>query len=259
MNCFFENIFAFRVLFEFIERYAFRKFAKILIELTLNLIILYYLYVCISSERLSISRDEAASPRLTVIDEQLQSLQRQQQELRAVWELERAGVTRLQELKNQIDATTTSIAKAEREFDYNSAAVLKYGKLPELQRSLKEEEALYDKGLAAKAASAAAGNGRMLRDTVTEDDLAQIVAHWTGIPTSKLLQSEMQKLLHLQEELDKRVVGQRRATQVVAEAIQRSRAGMSDPSKPIATLAFLGPTGVGECTCITFADAVVTL
>jgi ATP-dependent Clp protease ATP-binding subunit ClpB len=211
-------------------------------------------------EKLSVSRDEKTSPRLTAIDAQLQSLQRQQQELRTKWDQERAGVTRLQELKNQIDAATTAIAKAEREFDYNAAAILKYGTLPELQQKLKEEERLYDSAqLAALAAGngaeggaggGAAGAGKMLRDTVTDDDIALIVSSWTGIPITKLQESEMKKLLKLQEELDKRVVGQRRATQVVAEAIQRSRAGMSDPSKPIATLAFLGPTGVGKSLCV---------
>ena len=190
------------------------------------------------------SRDEANSPRLAAIDSQLEVLQRQQQELRSKWELERAGVTRLQELKNQIDTTITAIAKAEREYDYNEAAILKYGKLPDLQKKLAEEEALYDAHHAEK--QKLQEGERMLRDTVGEDDIAHIVASWTGIPVSKLMEGEMQKLLKLQEQLDKRVVGQRRATQVVAEAIQRSRAGMSDPTKPIATLAFLGPTGVGK-------------
>lgn len=194
------------------------------------------------AERHSVSRDEATSPRLAAIDAQLATLQRQSADLRAKWELERAGVTRVQELKNQIDATTTAIAKAEREFDYNQAAVLKYGKLPELQKKLAEEEALVD----SKAKEATKDEEKMLRDTVGEDDIAHIVSAWTGIPLSKLMEGEMKKLLRLQEELEKRVVGQPRATQVVAEAIQRSRAGMADPTKPIATLAFLGPTGVGK-------------
>lgn len=176
---------------------------------------------------------------MTVIDEQIKTLQRQQEELQRRWELERAGVTRLQELKNQIDSTLTAIAKAEREYDLNNAAVLKYGTLPELQKELKKEEELY-------ATNGVAQTNRMLRDTVSEDDIAQIVATWTGIPMNKLLESEMQKLLTMQEQLDSKVVGQSQATKVVAEAIQRSRAGMSDPSKPIATLAFLGPTGVGK-------------
>jgi ATP-dependent Clp protease ATP-binding subunit ClpB len=191
-------------------------------------------------ERLSVGRDEEeGSLRLSQLDSQITSLQRQQADLKGRWELERAGVTKIQEIKNQIDATMTGIAKAEREYDLNTAAILKYGTLPDLQKQLKTEDELYSK-------QGSQTQNRMLRDTVGEDDIAAIVSTWTGIPTSKLLEGEMQKLLRLQEELDKRVVGQSEATRVVAEAIQRSRAGMSDPSKPIATLAFLGPTGVGK-------------
>eukprot|EP00598_Pedospumella_elongata_P011640 CAMPEP_0185007566 /NCGR_PEP_ID=MMETSP1098-20130426/87435_1 /TAXON_ID=89044 /ORGANISM="Spumella elongata, Strain CCAP 955/1" /LENGTH=889 /DNA_ID=CAMNT_0027535913 /DNA_START=138 /DNA_END=2807 /DNA_ORIENTATION=- len=206
-------------------------------------------------ERHSVSRDEAESPRLSVIDTQLNELQRQQQELRSKWEIERAGVTRLQELKEQIDAANTALTKAEREYDYNKAAVLKYSTLPALEKEFEKEEALYDQKLSLSAANATDSEPKMLRDTVGEDDIAQIVGSWTGIPVSKLLEGEMQKLLKLQDELDKRVVGQQQATKVVAEAIQRSRAGMSDPSKPIATLAFLGPTGVGKTElCKTLAN-----
>lgn len=188
-------------------------------------------------ERLSVARDEKeGSERLVSIDNQLNDLQKQQQDLTSRWQLERAGVTRLQELKNQIDATLTEIEKAERAYDLNQAAILKYGKLPELRKQLAEEEELYSR----KEKSS------MLRDTVGEDDIANIVSQWTGIPTNKLLEGEMDKLLKLQEMLDSRVVGQKEATRVVAEAVQRSRAGMSDPTKPIATLAFLGPTGVGK-------------
>ncbi len=190
-----------------------------------------------------------------MIDTQLNELQRQQQELRSKWEIERAGVTRLQELKEQIDAANTALTKAEREYDYNKAAVLKYSTLPALEKEFEKEEALYDQKLSLSAANTTDSEPKMLRDTVGEDDIAQIVGSWTGIPVSKLLEGEMQKLLKLQEELDKRVVGQQQATKVVAEAIQRSRAGMSDPSKPIATLAFLGPTGVGKTElCKTLAN-----
>lgn len=161
--------------------------------------------------------------------------------MRGRWELERAGVNRLQELKNEIDATLTAITKAERDFRLTEAATMKYGKLPELRKQLEEEEKLSEGGKYDKITG-----GKMLRDIVGEDDIALIVSSWTGIPVSKLLQSEMQKLLNLQNELDQRVIGQREATKVVAEAIQRSRAGLSDPLKPIATLAFLGPTGVGK-------------
>jgi len=190
-------------------------------------------------ERLSVARDDAQSPRVQAIDSQIELLQRQQQELTARWNQEKAGVTRLQELKNQIDSTNIAIAKAEREYDLNQAAILKYGTLPDLQKKLKEEEDNYSK-------YNISSSDRMLRDVVGEDDIAHIVSSWTGIPINKLLEGEMDKLLKLQQELDSRVVGQKEATKVVAEAIQRSRAGMSDPSKPIATLAFLGPTGVGK-------------
>ena len=191
-------------------------------------------------ERLSIARDEVeGSDRLESIDKQLSALQKEQQELTNRWQLERAGVSRLQELKNQIDSTVTEIEKCERSYDLNQAAVLKYGTLPELRRQLAIEEELYAK-------NGKKEQSQMLRDTVGEDDIAGIVSRWTGIPTNKLLEGEMDKLLKLQDMLDSRVVGQREATRVVAEAVQRSRAGMSDPSKPIATLAFLGPTGVGK-------------
>lgn len=192
-------------------------------------------------ERLSVARDEQNSPRLQTIDAQIQTLQKQQEDLRARWNQERAGVVRLQELKNQIDATITAANKAEREYDLTLAAKLRYADLPALQKQLKEEEKLYEDGK-----FIGVGGSRLLRDVVGEDDIAHIVSTWTGIPINKLLESEMQKLLKLQEELDKRVIGQHEATKVVADAIQRSRAGMADPSKPIATLAFLGPTGVGK-------------
>jgi len=148
-------------------------------------------------------------------------------------------VSRLQEIKNEIDQANTELAKAEREYDLNAAAVLKYGKLPELQKALREEEERVDNSMKSKKDS-------MITDTVTEDSIAEIVARWTGIPMNNLLEDDAAKLLRLQDELDARVVGQSEATEVVAEAIQRSRAGMADPSKPIATLAFLGPTGVGK-------------
>merc|ERR1711871_693344 len=193
-------------------------------------------------ERLSLARDEAGSKRLENLDGQIGALQRQQEELRSRWELERSGVTKIQEIKEQIDSIQTEIAKAGREYDLNTAAVIKYGKLPELQKQLEEEEELYATAQSATTKS----TDRMVTDTVGDDDIAGIVATWTGIPVTKLLQGEMQKLLSLQDELDKSVIGQPEATRVVAEAIQRSRAGMADPSKPIATLAFLGPTGVGK-------------
>jgi len=190
-------------------------------------------------ERLSIARDNDDSVRLRNIDQQIEALTREQQELTDAWNAERSGVSRLQEIKNEIDQANTELVKAEREYDLNAAAVLKYGKIPELQKALQEEEERVDNSMRSKKNS-------MITDTVTEDSIAEIVARWTGIPMNNLLEDDAAKLLRLQEELDARVVGQSEATEVVAEAIQRSRAGMADPSKPIATLAFLGPTGVGK-------------
>lgn len=192
-------------------------------------------------ERLSVARDDEASPRLKTIDDNIATLDREREQLRAQWDAERAGVMRIKELKNQLDSLLTEQLKFEREFDLNNAAVIKYGKIPELKKQLEAEEQLIEQEVSADKKGL-----RLLRDTVTEDDIAQVVSAWTGVPVSKLLQGEMQKLLTLQETLDKRVIGQRAATRVVAEAVQRSRAGLSDPSKPIATLAFLGPTGVGK-------------
>jgi ATP-dependent Clp protease ATP-binding subunit ClpB len=209
-------------------------------------------------ERLSMARDEKQgssqpSGRLAKLDETIAALQREQEDLTSRWQLEKSGVGRIQELKNAIDNAQTEIQRAERESNLQRASELKYGTLPELRKELEAEEALYEESKKALEAAAASGDGseedrshKLIHDTVTEDEIADIVGRWTGIPVSKLLEGEMQKLLSLESKLSERVVGQEEAARVVAEAIQRSRAGMSDPSKPIATLAFLGPTGVGK-------------
>jgi ATP-dependent Clp protease ATP-binding subunit ClpB len=194
------------------------------------------IYFCNFSERHSVARDEAGSARLADLDAQITSLTKQVEEMRGRWELEREGVNRLQDLKNKIDATLTQIAKAEREFNLNKAAELKFELLPSLKEQLKKEEELYAKSEASK----------MVHDTVTDDSIAAIVATWTGVPVSKLLETEVKKLLRLEDELSNTVIGQPNATKAVAEVIQRSRAGLSDPSKPTANLVFLGPTGVGK-------------
>lgn len=192
-------------------------------------------------ERLSVARDDAQSPRLTQIDTQIRSLDRDREELRHRWDEERSAVSKIKKLKNDLDAAMTELAKLERDYDLNGAAIVKYGKIPALKKELEAEEKLQQDSFGGKGAE-----DRLLRDVVTEDDIALVVSLWTGVPVSKLLQSEMQKLLRLQDALDQRVIGQSDATKVVAEAVQRSRAGLADPTKPIATLAFLGPTGVGK-------------
>lgn len=202
-------------------------------------------------ERMSLARDDVGSKRLEVLDNDIAELKRKSESLTNRWDLERSGVNKIQELMNQLDAAQTEMLRAEREADFSKAGELKYGKIPALEKDLAIEEQLYAEKQDVTVALLPGEQDmeqeeRLLRDTVTEDDIAHIVSSWTRIPVSKLLEGEMQKLLHLQEDLDSRIIGQPEATRIVAEAIQRSRAGMSDPSKPIATLVFLGPTGVGK-------------
>jgi ATP-dependent Clp protease ATP-binding subunit ClpB len=188
-------------------------------------------------ERFSISRDDKDSPRLKVIDTHLESLQKEQNTLKKRWDEEKKLVNQLQEFKNELDKAHTQLEKAQRDFDYALASKLKFGTIPELKEKLEKCEKQYEEE------KLGIGGSRLVRDVVSADDIALIVSSWTGIPVTKLLQGEMQKLLHLQDDLDQRVIGQSQATKVVADAIQRSRAGLSDPLKPIASLAFLGPTG----------------
>ena len=156
--------------------------------------------------------------------------------MKAKWDNEKNAITRLQQLREQIEDLNRQIEAAEQNYDLEKAAELKYGRLPEAQRALAAEEA---KALNAKESS-------MLRDRVTEEEIARIVERWTGIPVSRLVQGEREKLLSLDEILHKRVVGQEEAVQAVTEAIQRSRAGIQDPNRPIGSFLFLGPTGVGK-------------
>ncbi len=192
--------------------------------------------------------NEASSPdsarRLALVEKEMASLQAKQKELTAAWESERKGVVVIQELKERIDQVKVQIETAEREYDLGKAAQLKYGELAKLEQELHKAEGEVE--AAAAGGDEATGSKRMLRDTVTVDDISGIVAKWTGIPVTKLLESERDKLLNLEDELHKQVVGQDDAVRSVAEAIQRSRAGLSDPNRPIASLVFLGPTGVGK-------------
>ncbi|XP_015064495.1 chaperone protein ClpB3, chloroplastic [Solanum pennellii] len=191
-------------------------------------------------ERLSLTNDtdRASKDRLNRLETELSLLKERQAELTEQWEHEKSVMTRLQSIKEEIDRVNLEIQQAEREYDLNRAAELKYGSLNTLQRQLEaSEKELSDYMKSGKS---------MLREEVTGNDIAEIVSKWTGIPVSKLQQSEREKLLHLEEELHKRVVGQDPAVRAVAEAIQRSRAGLSDPHRPIASFMFMGPTGVGK-------------
>ncbi|GKU97306.1 hypothetical protein SLEP1_g10470 [Rubroshorea leprosula] len=191
-------------------------------------------------ERLSLTNDtdRASKDRLNRLEAELALLKEKQAQLTEQWEHEKSVMTRIQSIKEEIDRVNLEIQQAEREYDLNRAAELKYGSLNTLQRQLASAEKELDEYMRSGKS--------MLREEVTGDDIAEIVSKWTGIPVSKLQQSEREKLLHLEEELHKRVVGQDPAVRAVAEAIQRSRAGLSDPHRPIASFMFMGPTGVGK-------------
>eukprot|EP00566_Odontella_aurita_P003297 CAMPEP_0113541348 /NCGR_PEP_ID=MMETSP0015_2-20120614/8982_1 /TAXON_ID=2838 /ORGANISM="Odontella" /LENGTH=1000 /DNA_ID=CAMNT_0000441245 /DNA_START=130 /DNA_END=3132 /DNA_ORIENTATION=- /assembly_acc=CAM_ASM_000160 len=182
-----------------------------------------------------------AGDRLRKIDDELSELSVRQDDLNARWQAERGGTERITELKEKIAEVELEIEKCEREFDLNRAAELKYSTLPDLEAELKKLDVKGDD----EGEDELEGE-RMLRDEVVADDIAAVVAVWTGIPPQKLLETERDRILHMGDKLMERVVGQDEAIDVVTEAIQRSRAGLNDPSKPIASLIFLGPTGVGK-------------
>jgi ATP-dependent Clp protease ATP-binding subunit ClpB len=202
-------------------------------------------------ERLSLSSDYegkgmAISPveeqRLYKIDQELQNLKYEQEDLNARWMAEKGGVSLYNEVKEKIAEIELEIEKCEREFDLNKAAELKYSTLPNLQAELQK---LDDAGAAAEGLGEE-GHERMLRDEVVADDIAAVVAVWTGIPPTKLLETERDRILHMGEKIKERVVGQDEAVDLITQAVQRSRAGLNDPNKPIASFIFLGPTGVGK-------------
>ncbi|MEL6247182.1 MAG: AAA family ATPase, partial [Cyanobacteria bacterium J06627_15] len=191
-------------------------------------------------ERLSLQKesDTASQERLERIEKELADLKEEQRALNAQWQSEKGVIDEIQALKEEIDRVNIEIQQAERDYDLNRAAELKYGKLTDLQRELAASEA--------RLADAQTTGKSLLREEVTEEDIAEIISKWTGIPISKLVQSEMAKLLTLEDELHQRVIGQEEAVTAVADAIQRSRAGLADPNRPIASFIFLGPTGVGK-------------
>jgi len=191
----------------------------------------------IEREALRKETDTASQERLSKLEKELADLRAQADGLRAQWQVEKQGVQRLRTLRQQIEQTRVEIDQAERQYDLNRAAELRYGRLAELERRLRSEEELLVKKQ---------GQGRLLKEEVDEEDIAQIVSRWTGVPVSRLLAGEVQKLLHLADELHKRVVGQDEAVTAVAEAVIRSRSGMQDPNRPIGSFIFLGPTGVGK-------------
>ena len=191
-------------------------------------------------EKLSLQKesDAASRERLERLEKELADLKEEQRTLSAQWESEKGVITKIQSVKEEIDRVSLEIQQAERNYDLNRAAELKYGKLTDLHRQLEAVEA--------ELTQTQCSGKSLLREEVTESDIAEIISKWTGIPISKLVESEKEKLLHLEEELHRRVVGQEEAVTAVADAIQRSRAGLADPNRPIASFIFLGPTGVGK-------------
>ncbi|MEG2174468.1 MAG: ATP-dependent chaperone ClpB [Oscillospiraceae bacterium] len=180
--------------------------------------------------------DQQAKEQLGMIRRELAGLHDKMNEMKAQWEEEKKAISGVQRIKEEIEKTNSEIEAAERKYDLNRAAELKYGTLPGLQKQLETEE----------EKSAQQGANSLLRDRVTDDEIARIISRWTGIPATRLLQGEREKLLGLADVLHERVVGQDEAVQKVSEAILRSRAGISDPHRPIGTFLFLGPTGVGK-------------
>ena len=182
-------------------------------------------------------KDAASKERLEALRKELSDLRARADAMTAQWEAERQAIRRVQALRSEIEQLRREVEEAERAYDLNRAAELRHGKLPELERRLHtEEERLTQKQ----------GGERLLREEVTEEEIAQIVARWTGIPVARLLEGEREKLLRLDEILHERVVGQDEAVQLVADAIIRARAGVKDPRRPIGSFIFLGPTGVGK-------------
>ncbi len=191
-------------------------------------------------ERLSLQKesDRASQDRLGRLEKELADWKEQQSSLNAQWQSEKHVIDQIQSVKEEIDRVNIEIQQAERDYDLNRAAELKYGKLTSLQRDLEQAEV--------NLTQTQTTGHSMLREEVTEADIAEIIGKWTGIPVTKLVQSEMEKLLYLEDELHQRVIGQEEAVTAVADAIQRSRAGLADPNRPIASFIFLGPTGVGK-------------
>lgn len=181
-------------------------------------------------------KDEQSQKRLTEIQKEIAEMQSQFNEMKAKWENEKGAISKVQKIREEIEKVNGEIEKAERNYELNKAAELKYGKLPELQKELKEEEEI-----AAKSKESS-----LLRTKVTDEEITKIIAKWTGIPVAKLMESEREKILNLGSILNKRVIGQNEAVDKVTDAIIRSRAGIQDSRRPIGSFMFLGPTGVGK-------------
>ena len=190
----------------------------------------------IEAQALSKETDQQSKERMKKLEEELTELKKANEELTARWDREKAAIAKVREVKREIDEVKQEMETAERDYNLNKLAELKYGRLPDLEKKLTELEA-----------GKAGGEGEvLLKEEVDEDDISKVVSTWTGIPVQRLLEGERDKLVHLEEILHKRVVGQDEAIKAVSEAVVRARAGIKDPSRPIGSFIFLGPTGVGK-------------
>ena len=191
----------------------------------------------IEREALRKEKDKASKERLSKLEKELANLKAESDALMAQWQAEKDAVQRLRALREQVEQIKVEIAQAERQYDLNRAAELKYGKLVALEKQLAEEDEKFARQQ---------DRPKMIKEEVDEEDIAAVVSRWTGVPVTKLLEGEMQKLLHLEAELHQRVIGQDEAVTAVAEAVIRARSGLKDPDRPVGSFIFLGPTGVGK-------------
>ena len=191
----------------------------------------------IEREALKREKDRASKDRLALLEKELAEQKSSRDELRAKWSQEKKGIESVQKLREELEQVRNQIDVAQRHYDLTKVAELKYGRMPQLEKQLKDEEERADQ----------TGQGpRLLQEEVTPEEIAQVVARWTGIPVARLLEGEKEKLLRLDQILHQRVIGQDEAVQAVADAIIRARSGLKDPKRPIGSFIFLGPTGVGK-------------
>jgi ATP-dependent Clp protease ATP-binding subunit ClpB len=189
----------------------------------------------IEREALRKEKDRASKERLAVLEKELANLRGQRDALKAQWESEKRALEDVRKMREALELARTDMDQVQRRGDLRRVAELKYGKIPQLEQQLRELEA-----------KAASGKGRLLREEVTPEEVAEVVARWTGIPVTRLMEGEKEKLLRLDEILHERVIGQDEAVQAVADAVIRARSGLKDPKRPIGSFIFLGPTGVGK-------------
>ncbi len=192
----------------------------------------------IERQALQKEKDEASKDRLEAIEGELAELRERSSEMKARWQTEKGAIEAIKEAKSQLEEANRDLERAERDADLERAAELRYGTIPELEKTVADQEA--------RLAELHRDGGSMLTEEVTEEDVAQVVSKWTGIPVSRLMEGEVEKLIHMEERLHERVIGQDEAVEAVSNALRRSRAGLADPNRPIGSFLFLGPTGVGK-------------